>query len=141
PTPLASAELTVSGDHVDFYRYQLNNGSWSEEQPVIETIDLTGLSGEVNVSVLGRSIYGGYLPESEALTVSWKVDPAAPGFTVGGVPVTPTSAQTATLMVSSPEADLYRWTIDAGYYRAEAPLTEPIELQDLKAGLRTVGLI
>lgn len=141
PTPLNNATLTVSGSHVDFYRYQLNTGSWSEEKPASEKIDLTTLSGSVTVSVLGRSMYGGYLPESEALTVSWRVDAAAPAFTITGIPATPTSAQTATLTVGSPNADLYRWTIGEGHYRGEASLTEPIELENLDPGTHTVSII
>lgn len=141
PAPSGSASLTVSGSHVDFYRYRLNGGTWSEERPVAEKLVLDGLSGDVTVAVLGRSIHGGYLPESEALEVTWKVDASAPAFSVAGVPPSPTAARSVTLTVESAGADLYRWTINGGYFRAEAPLTEPILLSALTPGTQTVSLI
>ena len=133
PTSSADATLTVGGDHVDHYRYRVNGGPWLGEFAVAEPIVLTGLTGAVTVEVLGRSTYGSYLDDSEAASVSWVVDAAAPPTTITGAPPTPTRGRSAMLDVSG--VDLYRWTITSGgvesFYRAEEPIATPIELSGL----------
>ena len=79
PTRLNAATLTVMGNLVDFYRYKIDGGAWSSDQAVSKTIALANLaSGQHQVSVLGRSQYGSYLAESNAVVVVWKVDANAP---------------------------------------------------------------
>lgn len=141
PTRFDSASLTVGGDHVDFYRYRLGNGTWSGERPAADAIDLTNLSGTIDLAVIGRSRFGDYPSGDEALEVSWTVDPSAPPFIVSGVPPTPTRRPHALLEIGGENISLYRWTIDGGFFRAEAPLTEPIDLTGLSAGNRIVSLL
>jgi beta propeller repeat protein len=142
PTSRSTAALTVSGQFVEHYRYRVNGGTWSAERPVAQSIDLSGLSGAVTVSVLARHSLGGYPEETEALTVSWTVDAAAPALEVAGVPATPGhDAYNVLLQPSDPSASLYRWTIANGYYRAEAPLTTPIDLPRMNEGSHVVKLI
>ena len=94
PTASTSAALTVGGQNVDFYMYQLNGNAWSAEQPVSSPLALSGLPAGTNtLSILGRSQYGTYLPSSNALTVSWVVDPAAPATVVTGAPASPRAGQ------------------------------------------------
>ncbi|MCL5098562.1 MAG: hypothetical protein M1608_13740, partial [Candidatus Omnitrophica bacterium] len=121
PTTASSAALTVGGEHVDFYRYRLNNGSWSTEKAAGTPISLTGLSaGNQTVSVLGRSQYGSYLDASNAVVVSWVVDSAAPATRVTGAPSTPTRSRSASLNIGGTGVTAYRWTINNDYYRAES---------------------
>lgn len=121
PTADSTASLTVGGDYVDLYRYSLNGGAWSAERPVSQPIALSGLSpGTYNVAVLGRSIYGVYLDNSNAVTVSWVVSPTAPATRVTGTPATPSRLRNASLNVAGTGVTLYRWS-DGTYYRAEAP--------------------
>ena len=76
------------------------------------------------MSVLGRSQYGSYLDVSNAVTVSWVVDPAAPPTRITGTPATPTRVRQATLSIGGAGVTAYRWTTNNGYYRAEAPRRE-----------------
>lgn len=141
PTPFDTATLTVGGDHVDFYRYRLGEGSWSDERSIAEPIALTGLSGSVTVAVKGRSQFGTYPADEEALETTWTVDPAAAPFVATGVPPTPTRRSDAQIELAGDGISLYRWTIDDGYYRAEAPLSQPIALTAFEAGEQEISLI
>ncbi|MDG2124707.1 MAG: hypothetical protein P8J87_13465 [Verrucomicrobiales bacterium] len=143
PTPDPTAMLTVSGDHVDFYKYRINGGGWTPDQAVAEVIDLAGLSGAVQIEILGRSASGDYLPDAEALAASWVVDGAAPLLTVSGVPATPTRATGVALQLGG-DAGLtdYRWSLDDSYYRPEAPIGDVLNLSGLLDGehvLRIIG--
>ena len=138
PTSDTAASFTVGGDNVDFYRYQLDAGSWNAEQPVAAPINLAGLGqGAHSMAVLGRSQFGGYLPETNAVIVNWVVDASAPATHVAGAPATPTHDRTATLTVSGVGVTDYRWTTNNGFYRAETPVTNPLVLTAL-AGTQQV---
>ncbi|HTI72393.1 MAG TPA: hypothetical protein VMF06_20635 [Candidatus Limnocylindria bacterium] len=142
PTRATAAALTVGGDNVGFYKYRLNNGAWSAEQPVVSPISLTGLAaGNYTVAVLGRSGHGDYLNSSNAVSVAWKVDPAAPATVVTGTPATPTHGFNAPLLVAGTGVTAYRWTVDNGYYRAETPLATPLTLTSLDPGDHTVAVL
>ena len=120
PTASSSAALAVGGDYVDYYKYSVNGGAWSAEQPVSTPINLSGLSaGDYNVSVLGRSQYGGYLDASNAVTVHWTVSPTAPPTLITGTPATPTRSPDANLNIGGSGVTAYRWTINDDYYRPE----------------------
>lgn len=122
PTADTQATLSVGGDYVDFYAYSLNGGSWSAERPVSQPISLSGLGAGLNsVSILGRSQHGSYLDVSNAVTVSWVVDAAAPPTRITGAPATPTRSRQAALAIAGAGVSAYRWTTNNGYYRAEAP--------------------
>ena len=143
PTPTDSATLTVSGQNVNFYRYKINAGSWTPEIPVATPISLSGLSGAVTVSVLGRSTHGGYLPEGDATTVTWTVNPAAPLLTVTGVPPTPSPTEASVTLNFSGGGDLtnYRWNLDNTFFQAEAPIATPLALTALDPGVHNVAVI
>ncbi len=142
PASATSASLGVAGEHADFYRYRLDASPWSAERPVSQPLALSGLaSGSHTLSVLGRSQYGDFLADSNALQVSWVVDPAAPAVRIGGAPATPTHESEANLLVSGSGVTDYRWTIDHGYYRAETAVANPIVLTNLNASQHVVSVI
>lgn len=142
PTASDSASLTVGGNNVDYYIYQLNGGSWSAEQPVSTALTLSHLpTGSNTLSVLGRSRYGIYLNATNALTVGWAVDPAAPTTIITGTPVTPTANISAQLNVGGPGVDNYRWTLNHSYYQAPASVGSPIVLSNLASGLQVVSVL
>lgn len=142
PTSRDHASISVSGQFVDFYKYSVNGSAWSDETPVAQPISLTALSGPVTLSVLARPSSGSYPEETDALSVWWTVSGTAPALEVAGVPPTPSNnSGAATLTPSDATADLYRWTIANGYYRAEAPLATPVLLDQLAQGTHTVKFI
>jgi len=142
PTRATSASLVVGGESVDFYRYRLDGGAWSTERAVASPIVLSGLAnGQHTVAVLGRSTYGGYLAESNAVIVRWTVDPAAPVTTIAGVPASPSRSRRATLGIGGAGVTDYRWTINNGFYRAETPVATPLVFTNLTPTQQLVQVI
>ena len=141
PTPAATATLTVSGDHVDFYKYAVGNGAWSAEFPVASPLSLSGLSGAVTLKVLGRSQYGDYLPDDKASTATWTVSASAPILTATGVPATPAKTGDASITFGGTGLTAYRWNLDDSYYRAEQPVATPLALTALSPGTHTLRII
>ena len=142
PTASTSAALTVGGQNVDYYIYQVNGGAWSAEAAVASPLSLSGLpSGSNALSILGRSQYGGYLPASNALTVRWVINPGAPPTTVTGAPTTPTAASSAQLAIGGASVSAYKWTIDGSYYRLSTNVAVPLVLSNLLAGPHVVSVL
>jgi len=140
PTRASSATIQVSGENVDFYRYRLGEAVWSEEFSVAEPIVFTDLTdGLYELQVNGRSQYSSYLADEDAVSVVWEVDSSAPPIVITGTPETPTTNADATLSVSG--VDLYRYRPDEGFYRAEMPIAQPVELTRLEDGEHVVDFI
>lgn len=139
PSPLSAVSLTISGDYVDYYRYRLNGGSWSAEEPVAQVLELSGLSGEVELEVLGRSQYGEYPEEAEALQVNWVVDATAVEARIGGLVAIPASSSDLQPRLEGDAFGQYRWTVDEGYYRAAIAEGEPFDLEALASGTRVLS--
>lgn len=143
PTRSGDANLIVSGQFVDYYKYRINGGAWSADIPVADPIELSGLSGSVQLAVLGRHSHGDYLPADQALISNWEVDPAALDLAISGLPTTPTgNAETLQLMLTSGSSSLYRWALgDIGFFRAEEPFSTPIDLTRQSEGNHVLRLI
>jgi hypothetical protein len=141
PTTSNRATIVVSGENVDFYRYRLNGGVWSAEQPVASSIGLSNLvNGTQTLLVQGRSRYGAYPHESNAVSASWIVSPTAPATRIAGTPASPSRSRSATLVVSGGNVTDYRWTINNGFFRAETSVANPILLTNLTPGPQTVAV-
>lgn len=144
PTTSSSATLNVGGDYVDYYKYSVNGGAWSAEQPVSAPISLAGLAaGDYSVSVLGRSQYGGYLDASNAVSVHWTVSSTAAPTSITGTPATPTRSLNNALNIGGAGVTAYRWTVNNDYYRPEsnAPATLSIPLSSSTNQIFTVSVI
>ncbi|MBM3847042.1 MAG: hypothetical protein FJ405_12250, partial [Verrucomicrobia bacterium] len=142
PTPGRTASIRVSGENVDFYRFRLNNGLWSEEQPVASLLSLSNLAnGQQTLSVLGRSRFGSFLGETQSVTLRWTIDPAAPPLLVSGVPATPSRQRSAALTIGGPGVTHYRWTIHNGFFRAETPIATPLTLPSLEVTQQVVSIV
>ncbi len=139
PTSSSGATINVGGENVDYYRYRLGGGEWIGEFPVSQLIELTDLSGDVQLAVSGRSQYGDYHPDSEAVNVSWTIDPGASTLAITGVPETPGRTTQATLNVSG--SDHYCFQVDGFYYRQDTGAGSPITLSRLSDGEHTVEVV
>jgi beta propeller repeat protein len=141
PTSSGTTALAVGGLNVDFYKYRVNGGAWSAERAVATPISLSGLSGSVSLDVLGRSQFGGYPADSAALHAAWTVDAQAPQFTLSGLPPVPTRYPIPSVTVAAPGVDLYKWTYDDSYYRAQAAPGTSFTVPDLAPGSHTLKLL
>ncbi len=143
-SPTRSTEHTfyIGGEYVDYYKFRLDNGNWSAEIPVSSPLVLTNLfQGGHNLYLLGRSRYGDYQPETNAVVVSWIVDSQAPITSISGNITTPSRLTSAQFTVYGASIDKYRWTINSGYYRAETDIAQPIVLNDVVLGQNSVAVI
>ena len=138
PTAATAATLSADGENLDYVRYRLGIGAWSAEQPATTPLQLSGLSGTVQLSVSGRSRYGSYRPDSEATVVSWLVGSDGPvGAT--GAPAIPTRSGDATLGVTG-SAD-YCYRVDGTYFQPNLTPGAPITLLRLADGEHRVDLL
>ena len=139
PTTASDAAITVGGENVDYYRYRLDSDPWSDESPVSDLILLNSLSGTVQLSVMGRSQYGDYHADNEAVTVSWVVDSGAQPISITGLLHTPTRNTDATLSVSG--SDYYCYRVDGTYYRPNTEAGDPVSLTRLGEGEHIVEVL
>lgn len=120
PTADTAATLTVAGPNVEYYKYRLSVGAWSAEQPIATPISLSGLSaGPQTLSVLGRSLHGGYLDASNAVVVTWMINPNAAPTRITGTPATPSRLRSADFHIAGAGVSAFKWTINNGFYRPE----------------------
>ena len=141
PTASNSASLTIGGNRVDYYRYQVNSNPWSAEQPVGSLLVLTNLAaGTYTMSVLGRSQYGAYLDPSNAVTVSWVVDPSAPATVITGTPATPSQSFAAQLTVGGVSAASYSSERNGIFYQSGVAAGGLIVLSNLSAGSQLLNV-
>ncbi len=139
PTSSSDATINVGGENVDYYRYSLGGGAWIGEFPVSQPIELTGLTGDVQLAVSGRSQYGNYHPDSEAVNASWTIDPGASTLAITGVPETPGRTPQATLSVIG--SDHYCSRVDGSFYRPDTGAGSPVTLSRLSDGEHMVEVI
>ncbi|MCP3866751.1 MAG: hypothetical protein GY703_01365 [Gammaproteobacteria bacterium] len=138
PSAQSDASLNVGGEQVDFYRYRINEGAWSGEAGVAEPLLLNGLSGPVELEVLGRSGYGDYPPEDQALVVSWTVGSAS-AIRVTETPESPGNQVEASLNVTG--NDFYCYRLDGSFYQPNLVAGASIELAQLEPGEHLVEVI
>jgi beta propeller repeat protein len=141
PTSATTTTLAVGGANVDFYKYRFNAGPWSAERTVATPLTLTDLSGTVKIEILARSQYGACPANAEAHSVSWVVDPQAVPYSISGLPPVPTRYPISSLTVNAPGVELYRWTLNGGFWRAEAAPGSTFQLPLQSAGAQTLSLI
>ncbi len=142
PTAATTASLAVGGVNVDFYQYRLNGGAWSAEATVGTPLALSGLAPGTNVlAVLGRSQFGAYPNPTNAVTVGWFVDPAAPPTVITGTPATPSRLDSAQLAISGSGVTSYSWTTNLSFFRAPAPVATPLILSNLPNGSLVVDIL
>ncbi len=79
PTPQTSVSLTLSGDEITHYRYQLNGGEFGAETSVSNPIAITGLPNGTNtLAVIGMNSAGVWQTESNATVRQWVIKPSWP---------------------------------------------------------------
>ena len=80
PTNQTTADITVSGSDIAFYKYKLDTADYSDEIDIDTNIVLLGLSeGEHTISVMGRDEVGNW---SDEILETWTVDLTPPNSPV-----------------------------------------------------------
>jgi len=132
--------LTIGGDGITYYKYSVDGGNYSAEIPVETGITLSDLGdGTHTISLLCRDAAGNW--QTEATTVTWVVDTAAPIATLSGEPVSPSNQDSATLTVGGDEVTHYRYRLDGENYSSEIAVEEGIVLSYLGDGSHTLAVV
>ncbi|BCE03604.1 hypothetical protein [Marinicellulosiphila megalodicopiae] len=140
PSNQTDYQLNISGQFVDYYRYRINQGQWSLARDASQTLNLTDLSGSINLEIQGRHEFG-LFENSSTVNVSWIIDQTAEEIKITNLE-TPTVFDFVNLNVESVEQ--YRWTVGANYFRAEQPISKVLSIDYLTNGehqLSVVGAI
>jgi hypothetical protein len=87
PTPLTSATLRVGGPGISHYRYRVNNGAYTAETSVSNSIVLNGLTnGAYTVFVIGKNSAGVYQAQTNAtVSKTWTVNTSVTGIRINEV--------------------------------------------------------
>ncbi|MDA3926313.1 MAG: hypothetical protein PF904_16595 [Kiritimatiellae bacterium] len=141
PMRPGSVAVTVMGESVDFYRWRLNDGDWSEERSVTEpiTLDCNGV-GDYAIDLIARSVKGVYAVESDALHAAWSVESDAPPITLLESPAFPATDQTATFRLTGAGVTDYRWSFGANYIHPSASVDTPFVVSNLVDGANAVWI-
>lgn len=137
PSIASSASIAVGGENVDYYLYSLNGGNWSAEQPVAQSIVLSGLSGSVELRVRARHSRGLYPQEDDTLVAAWVVDGQAEAVQVERPP-SPARALDSEFSVLEPA--YYCFRLDGGAYLPGGGV-DPVALTSLSEGTHRVELL
>jgi len=87
PTKATTALITVTGDDVIAYKYQLDGGSYSAEMGMSAPIALKGLTGGThNILTIGKDSAGNWQKEEYASVITWVVDITPPALTLSTLP-------------------------------------------------------
>ncbi|ETR68879.1 MAG: hypothetical protein OMM_10083, partial [Candidatus Magnetoglobus multicellularis str. Araruama] len=71
----SNISFTVNAQNLTQFKYQLDNGTYSNEYPVDHTIQLENIAdGAHIISVIGKDSDGNWQPVNQAVTKSWIVD-------------------------------------------------------------------
>jgi hypothetical protein len=87
PTPLTTVTLRVGGPGITHYRYRVNNGAYSSETSVSNSIVLSGLTnGAYTVFVIGKNSAGVYQSQTEpTVSKTWTVNTSIPAIRINEV--------------------------------------------------------
>jgi len=121
------------------FRYQLDNGTWSEWMSASEIVDKTGLSNQLHtLSIQARDLAGN---ESEVVTYSWTVDTDLPTAVAVNIPASVTNSNSITIDLSTADLAYYRYKLDNGSYSDWILITEAITINNLTEGAHTIEIL
>ncbi len=113
-------DITIDGDDITAYKYDLDSNGWSAEIDVNTPITATGLAvGSHTVKVIAKNSSGAWQPQESASTFNWSIDIAKPLISTFTVSDTTSSSQSLTnettvaVTLSGSDADnsITRWLI------------------------------
>lgn len=139
-TNSTTATFTIGGTEVAQYQFALDFGTVQGPFGIGEPIMLTDLTeGEHMIAVSGIDAFGNI--QSTPTTYTWTVDVTPDVPMLSGVPTSPTSSTTATIMVAGTDLVAYRSAFDSDVFGMETPINTPIALTDLTDGTHILRVI
>ena len=113
PTNAISAAMTVGGDGVVAYRYNLDNAGYEPETPATDPITLSSLSSQAHtLSVIGKDEAGNWQPEDQKTVIDWTVDTTPPVADLANPPSSPIAASSFSFTVNGGQVTHYQVSAD-----------------------------
>ncbi|MBN1498974.1 MAG: carboxypeptidase regulatory-like domain-containing protein [Spirochaetes bacterium] len=115
PSSVISPSIQVGGADVTWYKYKLDENTWSALLPVSEITTLPNLSeGSHTIKVIGSDAANNLQAESSAAEYTWSVDltPPVASFDAASLPASLTNSQTESIIVSPAGIVAYKYQID-----------------------------
>jgi len=139
-----SISVTVSG--VEYYRYKLDNGSWSDEIGVSETISANNLSEGYHIlRVIGKNAMGQWQEVGNATTCEWQVDTIPPIAQLDNKPQSPTNNQSINVKVYGVGVYAYKYSLNNPDPRGSAENlilnNDTIRIDNIPGGTHTLYVI
>lgn len=140
-TARSSFAFSVLGDGVSHYRWQLNDGAWSDWTPAATAIDLNGLAaGAYTLRAVGRTAAGLEQAEAIATVRTWTVqEPLA--TIASGLPAGSTSNTDFVVAVTGNGITHYRHRLDGAAWSADCAIDQTFALNGLAEGTHTLEVI
>ena len=137
-----SANITVGGSGVTYYKYKLDAGSFGPETYISQSIVLSNLSDGTHVFyVIGRNSAGTWQSELSASVFVWTIDVTAPIAVLTSALAPVTSQKTGSISVGGTGLTHYKYKLDSGSFGAETAVSQNISLSGLGEGSHTVSVI
>ena len=143
PTNQTTTEITVGGVGVTWYRYRLDDGSWSTTNLVANKIKLISLvSGTHNIKVVGGDDIGNWQSFDEPTVFEWVIDSTVKVAVLSNKPANPTNQNSASIIVGGEGVIAYQHSLDNGASWGSVNATStPISLNALPDGTQTLKVI
>lgn len=140
-TARSSFTFSVLGDGVSDYRWQLNDGAWSDWTPAATAIELNGLAaGAYTLRAVGRTAAGLEQAEAIATVRTWTVqEPLA--TIAAGLPTDSTSNTDFVVAVTGNGITHYRHRLDGAAWSADCAIDQTFALNGLTEGTHTLEVI
>jgi hypothetical protein len=137
-----SIDITVGGDDIVAYKYQVDTGAWSGEINVSDHIRLDGLADATYaLSVIGKDSLNNWQPLSESTLCSWTVDTVAPCASLSNKPLNCSNNQNTDIMVGGADVVAYKYRLDGGSWSGEINAGICIAETGLADGCHTIEVI
>ena len=143
PTNLTTTDISVIGSGVQFYRFRLNEGSWSTSYPISTPIKLVGLkSGNNTISIIGGDSYGNWQSPSAPESFTWEIDANVKVAVLENKPANPTNSNVANITVAGVDVINYMYSIDGGATWSDpASVSVVINLPALVDGAHSIRVV
>ncbi|MBU1108936.1 MAG: Ig-like domain-containing protein [Candidatus Riflebacteria bacterium] len=145
PTNQTTTNIKVIGNGVQFYRFRLNEGSWSVNYPITTSIKLVSLKSGANViNLIGGDSYGNWQSITEPTVFSWVIDANIKTAVLDNKPTNPTNISSASIIIGGEGVTRYKYSTDGGAsWSAEAlvSVNDRITLNGLADGAHSVQVV
>ncbi len=127
PTNLTTTDITIYGNGVTAYQYQLDGGGYATETAIASHIQLSALGeGAHTINVIARDEAGNWQLPASSTNVTWTIDTVAPTAVISGPPasVTYETYTPPEFKIEGVDVVSYKARVDAEAWSAETQVSQ-----------------